>query len=408
MSATFCLIDKRRPLQDGTFPIKLCVGYGTNLYLSTGVSVKLWEWNEDLSQVVDRKDAKSLNAALEIQLLRTKARVLQLRENGKLQTASPTYLRQLLTAPDMGEVPVEEKRATFWEIAERCIGTKRAKNTVALYRYTLDKIRAYAGDGPLYIEDMNLTWMYGFDKSIGGKINARAAYLRDLKAICNFALDEELTVFYPFRKFKIRTEETRKKALTLEQIRAYVHADINYRSDAMHRDIFLLLVYFRGINIGDLAGLTWDSIRNGRVEYRRNKTGALYSIKLEPEAWDIIYRWRGEKRLLSVFERYKDPKDYNHHLADALKRIKGPDGNVIEPDCSSNWARHTWATLAADIGAISDVTISMGMGHLKPGNKTTGIYIKRDLNKVDEASRMVIDYIFDKPVPHLTTQDWNH
>jgi integrase len=403
MSATFCLIDKRRPLQDATFPIKIAVGHGTGIYLSTGVSVKLWEWNEELSKVVDRKDARSLNATLEIQLLRTKARVLELRENGKLQTASPTYLRQLLTAPDMGEVPAEEKRTSFWEIAERCIGTKDKPNTVTLYRYTVDKVRAYAGEGPLYIEDMNLTWMHGFERSIGGKVNARAVHLRNLRAICNFAMDEELTTFYPFRKFKIRTEETRKKALSLEQIRAYVHADINYRSDAMHRDIFLLMVYLRGINVSDLAGLTWGDIRNGRVEYRRNKTGALYSIKLEPEAWEIIYRWRGENRLLSVFERYKDPRDYNHHMADALKRIKGPDGEPIEPDCSSNWARHTWGTLSADLD-IADATISIGMGHSNPGHRTTAIYIKRDMNKVDEANRMVIDYILDKTSPHLTTQ----
>ena len=44
------ILDTRRPLQDGTFPVKLSVGNGTRLYLSTGVSVKA------VSISPDRKD----------------------------------------------------------------------------------------------------------------------------------------------------------------------------------------------------------------------------------------------------------------------------------------------------------------------------------------------------------------
>ena len=405
MATSFCLIDKRRALQDGTYPVKIAAGYGTDLYISTGISVKLWEWDQETAKVVDRKDAKRLNAALEIRLLRTQARMLQLREDGRLQSASTSYLRKLLTAPDMGEVPAEEKRTDFYQIAERCIATKDKESTKQIYRYTVAKIRAYAGEGPLYIEEMTLTWLHGLDQAIGGKVNARAVHLRNLKAICNFALDEELTTFYPFRKYRIRTEETRKKALTLEQLRAYATADITYRNDGMHRDVFLLMFYLRGIDTSDLADLTWDDVRDGRIEYRRNKTGTLYSIRLEPEALEIIERWKGDAHLLSVFDRYKNPHDYDRRLWEALKRIDGPDGKPVEPDCSSKWARHTWATMAAELD-IPEATITLGMGHKKAGHRTTEIYIRRNRQKVDDANRAVIDYLWGKTdVPHLSTQD---
>ena len=407
MSTTFCLLDKRRALQDGTFPVKIAAGSGTGIYLSTGISVRLWEWDPDSGKVVDRKDPKRLNAALEVRLLRTQARMLQLREDGRLASCSTSYLRKLLEAPDMGEVPEEERRTDFWTIAEMCIATKERANTIQLYRYTLDKVRAYAGDVPLYIEDMSLSWLHGLDKSIGGKVNARAVHLRNLKAICNFALDEELTTFYPFRKYKIRTEETRKKALTIEQVRAYATADITYRNDAMHRDVFMFMLYCRGINISDLAGLTWDDIEDGRICYRRNKTGELYSIRIEPEMQAIMDRWKGEEHILAVFDRYRKANEYNRRLSDALKRITGPDGNPIEKDCSSNWARHTWATMCAELD-VPDPTISLGMGHRIAGHRTTAIYIKRDQRQVDEANRLVIDYILGKEtVPHLTAQDGN-
>ena len=70
---------------------------------------------------------------------------------------------------------------------------------------------------------------------------------------------------------------------------------------------------------------------------------------------------------------------------------------------SSSWARHTWATLCAELD-VPDPTITLGMGHKTAGHKTTAIYIKRDMKKVDEANRLVIDYV-TKTVPHLTAQD---
>ena len=398
MASSSLILDTRRPLQDGTFPVKVSAGYGTNLLLSTGISVSSLEWED--GKVVGRKDAKRLNAALDAMLLRVNARMLRLKGEGKLGRVSTSQLRKLLTAPDMDEVPDEETRTTFWEIAEKCIATKEGR-TKEVYRHTMTKVRAYAGDGPLYMEDIDKVWLHGFDASLGGKVNSRAIHLRNLRAICNFAMDEEYTTHYPFRKFKIRTEETRKKALTVEQVREYMNAELEGRK-AEYRDVFLLMLYLRGINIGDLAGLTASDVSNGRVEYRRNKTGMLYSIRLEPEALEILERWKGRDHLLACFDRYTEFHDFNRRMREALKKMKGTDGNVIEPDVSSNWTRHTWATLAAELD-VPDPTISLGMGHRIAGHRTTAIYIKRDRRKVDEANRMVIDYI--KAAPHLATQD---
>ena len=391
---TTLILDTRRPLQDGTFPVKLSVGHGTRLYLSTGVSVPRENWAD--GKVEGLKDAKRLNTALDNQRLRVKARILRLKEDGKLDRCSASHLRKLLTAPVMDDVPEEDRRKTLWQIADKWISTKEGR-TRELYQHTLAKLRAFAGDGPLYIEDIDRVWLHGFENSIGGKVNSRAIHLRNLRTICNFALDEEFTSHYPFRKFKIRTEETRKKALTVEQVRAYMAVP----GPNEYRDIFLLLLYLRGINIGDLAKLTEADVVNGRIEYRRNKTGMLYSIKVEPEAREILDRWKGESHLLRCFDRYRDPHDYNRRMREALKKMKGADGALIEPDCSSNWARHTWATMCAELD-VPDPTISLGMGHRIAGHRTTAIYIKRDQRKVDDANRLVIDDI-KGTVPHLTT-----
>ena len=393
---TTLILDTRRALQDGTFPVKLSVGHGTRLYLSTGISVKRDNWVD--GQVEGTKDAKRLNTALDNQKLRVKARLLRLREDGRLAGASNTYLRKLLTAPDMDDVPEEDKRTSFWTIAERCIATKDGR-TKLVYLHTLSKLRAFAGNGPLYIEDIDRVWLHDFENSIGGKVNSRALHLRNLRHICNFALDEELTTHYPFRKFKIRTEETMKKALTVDQLRALLTMPVEPWQEE-YRDMFWLMFLLRGINAVDLFGATPDQVVDGRLEYRRSKVGTLFSVKLEPEALAVIEKYRGERHLVSPMDRYKNHRDYMRRMDYGLKSIGRPLGkrgkvlgDGVFPKLSSNWARHTWATLCAEID-IPDPTITLGMGHKTAGHKTTAIYIKRDMKKVDEANRKVIDYIF--------------
>ena len=405
---TTLILDTRRALQDGTFPVKLSVGHGTRLYLSTGISVKRDNWVG--GQVEGLKDAKRLNTALDNQKLRVKARLLRLREDGRLAGASNTYLRKLLTAPDMDDVPEEDKRTSFWTIAERCIATKDGR-TKLVYLHTLSKLRAFAGNGPLYIEDIDRVWLHDFENSIGGKVNSRALHLRNLRHICNFALDEELTTHYPFRKFKIRTEETMKKALTVDQLRTLLTMPVEPWQEE-YRDMFWLMFLLRGINAVDLFGATPDQVVDGRLEYRRSKVGTLFSVKLEPEALEIIDRYKGKDHLVAPLDRYTNHKDYLRRMDYGLKSLGRPTGKRgkilgkgMFPKLSSNWARHTWATLCAELD-IPDPTITLGMGHKTAGHKTTAIYIKRDMKKVDEANRKVIDYI-KGTVPHLTTQDGN-
>jgi integrase len=66
----------------------------------------------------------------------------------------------------------------------------------------------------------------------------------------------------------------------------------------------------------------------------------------------------------------------------------------IEPKLSTYWARHTWATIAAELD-IPKETIAAGLGH-NIGSPITSIYIDFNMKKVDEANRKIIDYIYNK------------
>ena len=402
MAKCYLKLDKRRALKDGSYPIKIAVGYGTKVLISTGVSVALDEWNEK-AQLCIGKNAKSINSELSTALARATIRILELREDRRFQKMTSKQISKALTADDIEEAFIEE-RPDFYQIAERFIRTRDADNTKSLYKVSVAKVFSFAGPG-LNIEDMTREWLFGFSESMeGNKINSRAIHLRNVRAICNFAIDEGLTSFYPFRKFHIKTEETRKRALTIEQLRAVKDCEVT-EIQREYRDMFLLMFYLIGINAADLFTAKKEDIVNGRFEYRRDKTGRLYSIKLEPEAIEIIERYQGKNWLLSPLDRYKSYRDYLHHLNDSLKTLgliyrtsSKKSGAVICPDLSTYWTRHTWATMAAELD-IPDPTISLSLGHAIAGHKTTAIYIKRDAAKVDAANRKVIDYLFGRVEP---------
>ena len=73
----------------------------------------------------------------------------------------------------------------------------------------------------------------------------------------------------------------------------------------------MLMFYLMGINSVDLARAKKSDVINGRLEYRRAKTGKLYSIFIEPEAWEIIHKYEGEgEYLLDISDRCGNYKDF--------------------------------------------------------------------------------------------------
>jgi integrase len=178
----------------------------------------------------------------------------------------------------------------------------------------------------------------------------------------------------------------------------------------MARDFFFLIFYLIGINVVDLLLAKKEQVVNGRLEYIRGKTHKKYSIKIEPEAEQLLKKYEGSgDYLLNVMNHCKHYKSFSRQINEGLQSIgiiemqsvPGEDlftddmtdevFHPLIPGLTTYYARHSWATIAYEIGIPMEV-ISQAMGH-SFGNKTTLIYIKFDPQKVDEANRKVIDYL---------------
>ena len=100
---------------------------------------------------------------------------------------------------------------------------------------------------------------------------------------------------------------------------------------------------------------------------------------------------------MSVFDGGVKYDFYYRNLNRGLRKF-GPviDGRgkmqPIEPNLTSYWARHSWATYASELDITKD-TISECLGH-QYGSRITSTYIHFSQKKIDEANRKVLDYVF--------------
>lgn len=325
------------------------------------------------------------------------------KETGKDVKEIRTILQERLLGVTLTQQPKEDTpNGNFTVCFQNFINSKENKGTKGVYKHTLDKIRLFDPDiDKKNFEDIDLKWLTDFEAFCAqtASKNARNIHLRNIRAVFNNAIDYEITSVYPFRRFKIRPEATRKRSLTVEELRTFIRMDVeDYQQ--FYKDMFLLSFFFIGINAVDLAKLTCITNDN-RIEYDRAKTHRKYSIKVEAEALAIINKYRGSSNLLCIADRWSDHRNFLHQLNKALKNMGtvvrvGRGGKKVRtpafPNLSSYWCRHTWATIAYNDCGISEDIIGQALGHASP-HITTSIYINRNAKLVDEANRRVLDWV---------------
>lgn len=384
-------LDTRRGKKDGTFPIKINVRHNGKFLISTDFSAAIDEWG-GTQYTKEASNYKTKNIAIRNLINKVETFMLSLEESGKLKSTPDKVLKKMIEHSVFGE---KSKENNFLFYLDEFVAKKVNSGTKLIYTTTRNKILSF--DADCIFATMDKNWLSNFENWMSAtmKVNAYAIHLRNVRAVFNYAIDEELTTLYPFRKFKIKKEETRKRSLTVEQL-AILRDYPCEKHQERYRDIFMLMFYLIGVNAVDLFNA--KELVNGRLEYKRAKTGKLYSIKVEPEAMVIIEKYRGANYLLNILDEYSNYKDFLHRMGIELKNIGevkrvGLGGKKertpLFPELSSYWARHSWATAAAELD-IPKETISEALGH-EIGSAVTSIYIKFDKKKVDVANRKVID-----------------
>ena len=386
MATLVYYLDRRSVKKDGTSPLKAMVNVRKDtLLFPIGIDLLPTQWNNDKKMIVKHPRKAFLNSFLNE--MTVKAEETMMTEQKKQGNAlSKIQVKDLMSSLFCN---CKEQEGNVVGIFKKMINDKsKRKRTQEIYAVTLKKIEKYVGKdvNSLTFEDINLKWLKKFEEWLTvdcPHLNARAIHFRNLRAVFNKAIEDDLTTNYPFRKFKIGKEPTRKRSLAVEQIRSLRTMELKpYQQKYV--DIFFLMFYLMGINAIDLLSATPDQVVNGRLEYKRAKTGTLYSIKLEPEALEIIEKYKGKHHLLRFCDRMKSYRNFMNKMNNCMKELI--------PGCTSYYARHSVASIAAELDVPLD-TIARMLGHMDSTRRVTLIYVDFNQNKVDEANRRVIDYV---------------
>lgn len=408
-------LDTRKAVEGGVFPLVLNLAHKCQTSrIPTGLRFSKPEWeatqlslaNEPRTRWTARaEDAYSTKAQYEVTLSR-------LAKEEDIESMDAKEIRDRLMEMVTGRSIVKKKdekakaaKSLFLPHYRKFMESRDTAGTREMYNRTLKKILEYDTNAEKLTFDMiTKDWLTGFDAHLATTTcaNIRNMHFRNIRAAFNAAIDDDLTTCDPFRKFKLpKLEETRKRALALPQIQQLR----DYPCEAWqeeYRDMFMLLFYLIGINLVDLLTAKPEDVVDGRLEYRRDKTHKLYSIKIEPEAMEIINKYRGKDYLLSPMDRYTNHKNYMQHMNDALKKIglhyttsQEKKGKALFPDLSSYWSRHSWATIASSLDIPMEL-IGRALGHSWVNKTITSVYIDFDMRKVDEANRQVIDAVCGK------------
>ena len=393
-------LDTRSVRKDGTSPLKLSINSkGKSCLVSLGVYLVPSQWDRVRQKVIGHPRRAYLNSFLLQRRLDAEQVILELRKDSHVAFSIQEVKRRLVALGD-GSASTQP----FFEYFLKCAGNPELRPaTRNHYRFGMNKIRRFMADEglgepeSLRFEDINHDWLSAFDEWLAthgtpGQ-NSRGVYLGVIRAVFSYALDDEVTTCFPFRKFKIKRVPTKKRALPVEDLRKLFISELADPRLEKYRDAFLFMFCLCGLNVSDMFDLKMSDISpQGRLEYYRNKTMHFYSLRVEPEAMAIIKKYHpaGSPFVFRLHDHYPHVGNYTWRLNKMLKRLRGKDGVRWFPFLSSYYARHSWASIAAELDVPKE-TIGAALGH--GWTTVTDTYIDFNLRKVDEANRRVLDWV---------------
>ncbi|MFD1000213.1 phage integrase SAM-like domain-containing protein [Ohtaekwangia kribbensis] len=386
-SSVVLSLDTRREKADKTFPVILRLSHnGKTTGISTGYSIPEASWDDESRQI--RRSYKGLENVTRINNLLAKERakaldiIARLHDRNELDYLSITELKGLIST--------KGNQATFFEYVEKQIKELIKLNKIGNarnYSNILREVKKFRNEVDFPFRELNYMFLkkfesYYLEKGLGE--NGLSVYMRGIRAILNKAIAEKLVEkeAYPFEQYTIPSKPTKKRAISLDAIQKIVQVKFKKGEESLGeaRNIFLMSFYMMGAPFIDLAFLTKANIIDGRVQYRRRKTGKFFDIKITENLRPILDHYLKDKKekefLLPIIKRealvdqYKDIQWAQKRYNKRLKIIAGKAG--IQEKLTSYVSRHSFASIANNM-AIPVTAISEMLGHQRL--TTTQVYL---------------------------------
>jgi len=367
---------------------------GKSSYRSMGLKVKPRDW-DSLEGKVRRSHPNSVRLNISLDNLHDQTEAQFIDEKMENDAVGASMLKEALG---------KRKVKTLQELIDDKVNELQQRvsyNSVEKYTVLKNKLSRWNGEKETYIQNVTLEHLMRFERymmeELGNKRNTVHASMKCIRFFCNEAvkyghLDANKN---PFNIYKPKREPTSIPYLTQEEVNRIAALDIDQSSTMfLYRLAFLFAIDCGGMRISDVLTLKWGNIRDGRINYRMQKTKKQLAFKLADSTLKVLDFLKnsdscGEDFVFPFLNKDIHKTDYDVHIGisrnnalinKSLKRI----GKLAEIDFSLHFhvSRHTFATIALSRGMrIEFVSEIMGHASIKETQRYAKV-INRDIDEI--------------------------
>ena len=327
------------------------------VYISTGIYVNPQQWDNRHNRIIQHPHSEELNRMLEEFILQLQWEELKSWKRGVHinLSAFKTISRQSDT-----------ERMTFLSFGRNWVEHSLRKDTTKKNLLTtLDLLNHFRPS--IEFEDITYTFLLDFEDFMRQKMyetNTIVKHMRQLRTFVNEAIKRGYIQpeNYPFRKYQIKTTQSKHCFLLPEEIRKLEKLELSlYSKSLMHSLKAFLFCCYTGVRYSDFVLLNEKNI----VAIKGEKWLIFRTVKTNTEVSIPLYLLFQGKALRLLQEYHQNVNDFFHLKSNSsvnkdLKKI----GMLakIEKHFSFHTARHTNATLLIYNGA-QITTVQKLLGH---------------------------------------------
>lgn len=375
---TALILDTRRALSDGKYPIKLRLTFNRRQrYYTTHFSASIDEFekymgrnpkgpHKQIRMALDAIEQKANEVINELRIFDFSLFDRKFNRDSQLQEDVYSYYEKIISD--------YEKNGQIGTASNyRC-----SKNSLKLFKPNLSFF------------EITPEFLMSYEKHLlkkGKSITTVGIYLRPLKSVINRVIaDEILPKDYsqPFGsksklKYQIPTSKNTKKALSAQEIKLlfeYDTTEVGWKSKAL--DFWKFSYLANGMNMKDISLLKYGDIKGDFIEFVRaktintNRTVSPIKVYLTDHIKEIIEKY-GQKNkspnclIFKIINIMDDLKKQHADLQQFIKMVNKYMREIteelgIEKDCTTYTARHSTATILKRSGADIQM-ISEALGH---------------------------------------------
>lgn len=376
------VLDRRTLNKDGKYPVRIKVYHLQKpKYYSTGISMTSEEF-----EVLERKKS---NESIKIRQAISKSfELIKMNVDALADMGDFSFQALALRlGRAVGDTLNNAMTARIKELRDN--GKIGSANS---FRDTLKAIENFAGK-TINFRDITNEWLVKCDKfweKRAMSITTLGIYFRNIRTMMNFAKRTGMIKEsqYPFGKgkFEIKTQEGRKKALDMSQLKAvFNYVDANDTVNK-YKDIWCFMYLCNGINPIDMLQLKYSNIIDGEIHFVRQKTSdtttnrKTIKIFITPEIQHIIDKWGNpvnpDSYIFPFLKGGENPEELKAKNHDVYTRINKRMKTVCEAlgieRITTYSARHSFASVMNSEG-VPVSYISEQLGHTSI--RTTQAYL---------------------------------